>query len=95
MNGLMTRYRWCSSRFPIHGQQIEDLLQTRVMVMAVSDCLSREVDGKAGSGCCRGWLSRTCVQWAQGANWSLDLCTLLKGDRDWCKSLVGLHNVIP
>lgn len=63
--------------------------------MAVSDCLIQEVDGKAGSGCCHGWLSRTCVQWARGASWSLDLRTLLKGDGDQCKSLAGMHSGSP
>lgn len=50
--------------------------------MAASGCLIQEVDGKAGSGCCRGWLSTTCVQWAPGASWSLNLCTLLKRFRE-------------
>lgn len=91
----MSLYRWCSSHFPIHDQQTEGLLPTTEKVMAVSDCLIQEVDGKAGSGCCHGWLSRTCVQWAQGASWSLDLRTLLKGDGDQGKSLAGMHNGIP
>lgn len=61
--------------------------------MAASECLIQEVDGKAGSGCCHGWLSRTCFQRAQGASWSLNQCTLLKGDKDQSLSLAGKHKV--
>lgn len=57
--------------------------------MLASDCLIQEVDGKAGSERCHGWLSTTCVRWARGASWSLNLCTLLKGDRDQSPSPSG------
>lgn len=74
-------YQSCSSYFPSHGWPIGGLPQTKAKVMAAFDWLVLEVDVTAGSGCCHDWLSRTCVQWAQGASWSLNLCTLLEGDR--------------
>lgn len=93
MKSLRSLYRCCWSHFPIHGQQIEGLLQTKEKVMAASECLVQEEDGRAGSGCCHGCLSRTCVQRAQGASWSLNLCTLLKGDREQSLSLAGKQKV--
>lgn len=77
MKNVLGYYQWCWSHRPSRDQPIEGLLQTKGKVMAAFDWLVLEVGGTAGTGCCRGWLSKTCVLWALGASWSCSLCTLL------------------
>lgn len=94
MKNILRHYHWCSSHYPSPGRPIEGLLQTKVKVMAAFDWLVLEVGVTAGSGCCHGWLSRTCVQWALGASWSCSLCTLLEGDKKVSEGQMGLYTII-
>ncbi|TNN38821.1 hypothetical protein EYF80_051005 [Liparis tanakae] len=86
---VLNSHQRCWSRRPSPGRPIGGLLQTKGKAMAAFDWRVLEGGGTAGSGCCHGSPSRTCVRWALGASWSCSPCTLLYGDRRGQLGVVG------